>query len=84
MSADKQIFLRSLKRVKNTMLLTTGRCCSHASASNPRAFLVSKINKHLALDSILADCQHGFRSQRSCETQLVHFVHDIISNLDRL
>ena len=44
--------------------------------------LVSNINKHLALDSILADCQHGFRSQRSCETQLVHFVHDIISNLD--
>ena len=37
---------------------------------------------HLALDSILADCQHGFRSQRSCETQLVQFVHDIISNMD--
>ena len=44
--------------------------------------LVSKINKHLALDSILADCQHGFRSRRSFETQLVQFVHDIISNLD--
>ena len=46
--------------------------------------LVSKINKHLSLDSILADCQHGFRSQRFCETQLVQvqFVHDIISNLD--
>ena len=44
--------------------------------------LVSSINKHLALESILADCQHGFRSQRPCETQLVQFVHDIISNLD--
>ena len=44
--------------------------------------LVSDINKHLALDSILADCQHGFRSQRSCQTKLVQFVHDIISNLD--
>ena len=44
--------------------------------------LVSNINKHLALDSILADCQHGFRSRRSCETQLVQFVHDIISNLN--
>ena len=31
------------------------------------------------LDSILADCQHGFRSQRSCETQL---VNDIISNMN--
>ena len=44
--------------------------------------LVSNINKHLALDSILADCQHGFRNRRSCESQLVQFVHDIISNLD--
>ena len=25
---------------------------------------------------------HGFRSQRSCETLLVEFVHSIISNLD--
>ena len=44
--------------------------------------LVSNINKHLALDSILAERQHGFRSQRSSETQLVQFVHDIISKLD--
>ena len=44
--------------------------------------LVSNFNRHLALESILADCQHGFRNQRSCETQLVKFVHDIISNLD--
>ena len=44
--------------------------------------LLSNTNAHLALDSILADCQHGFRSQRPCETQLVQFVHDIISNLD--
>ena len=44
--------------------------------------LGSNINKHLALGSIFADCQHGFRCQRSCKTQLVQFVHDIISNLD--
>ena len=45
--------------------------------------IVRNINKHLAFESILADCQHGFRSQRSGETQLVQFYHDIISNLDR-
>ena len=45
--------------------------------------IVSNINKHLALESILADCQHGFRSQRSCETQLVQFYHDLVSNVDR-
>ena len=43
--------------------------------------LVSNINKHLSLGSILADCQHRFPS-RSCETQLVQLVQDIISNLD--
>ena len=48
----------------------------------PEHILVSYINKHLALDSILSDCQHGSRSRRSCETQLVQFVHDIVSNLD--
>ena len=68
MSGDKQMFLRPLKRVKNMMLLTTGVCCKTLEY-----ILVSNINKHLALDSILADCQHGFRSQRSCETQLVQF-----------
>ena len=45
--------------------------------------IVSNINKHLAFESILADCQHGFRSQTSCETQLVQFFHDLVSNLDR-
>ena len=45
--------------------------------------IVSNINKHTAFESILADCQHGFRSQRSCETQLVQFFPDLVSNLDR-
>ena len=45
--------------------------------------IVSNINKHLAFESILVDCQHGFRSQRPCETQLVQFFHDLVSNLDR-
>ena len=45
--------------------------------------IVSHMNKHLAFESILADCQHGFRSQRPCETQLVQFYHDMISDLDR-
>ena len=46
--------------------------------------IVSNINKHLAIENILAVCQHGFRSQRSCKTQLVQFYHDFVStcNLD--
>ena len=46
--------------------------------------IVSNTNKHLAFEIILADCQHGFRSQSSCETQLVQFFHNLVSsNLDR-
>ena len=44
--------------------------------------IVSNINKHLAFESILADFQHCFRSQRSCEVQLVKVYHDMVSNLD--
>ena len=31
---------------------------------------------------ILVESQHGFRSGRSCETQLVQFIHDFQENLD--
>ena len=34
-TGNKQIFLGSLKMVKNTVLLATGRCRSHASAAKP-------------------------------------------------
>ena len=44
--------------------------------------IVSIINKHLAFESIHTDCQHGFQSQRSCETRMVQFYHDMVSNLD--
>ena len=74
MSGDKQMFPQSLANFR----LVSLTCFCFKTLEH---ILVSNINKHLALDSLLADCQHGFRSQRSCETQLVQFVHDIISNL---
>ena len=37
--------------------------------------IVGNMNKHLSFESILADRQHGFLSQRCCETQLVKFYH---------
>ena len=82
MSGEMQMFLRSFKKGEKydaanyRPVSLTCICCKTLEH-----ILVSNINKHLALDSILADCQHGFRSQRSCEAQLVQFVHVIISNL---
>ena len=45
--------------------------------------MVIRRRKHLFLENILADCQPGFRSKRSCETLLVQFFHDMVSKLDR-
>ena len=44
--------------------------------------IVSNIMKHVSNNNILSDFQHGFRNKRSCETQLVQFVHDLATNLD--
>ena len=35
--------------------------------------VVSNIMKHLERNNILSEFQHGFRSKRSCETQLIGF-----------
>ena len=39
--------------------------------------IVSNIHNHLDAQGILTDAQHGFRSNRSCETQLLLTAHDI-------
>ena len=43
--------------------------------------LTSNIRKHLTINNILNDSQHGFRSKRSCETQLIISIQDIAKSL---
>ena len=43
----------------------------------------TSITEHLENNNILSDTQHGFRKQRSCETQLITITHDLSSELDR-
>ena len=43
--------------------------------------VTSHIMSHADRHSILYPLQHGFRSKRSCETQLVEFVDDITINM---
>ena len=43
--------------------------------------VTSHIMSHADNNSILYPLQHGFRSKRSCETQLVEFVQDITCNM---
>ena len=43
--------------------------------------VTSAIMDHANANNILYDLQHGFRQQRSCETQLLEFVADITDNL---
>jgi hypothetical protein len=37
--------------------------------------------KHLDQHNILVDCQYGFRSKRSCKTQLLTLSHELLNNL---
>ena len=38
---------------------------------------VSNITNHYDFNNTLTDCQHGFRSHRSCESQLISFFQDL-------
>ena len=44
--------------------------------------LSSSIMKHLKQHNILTDAQHGFRKERSCETQLILTLHDLARSID--
>ena len=37
---------------------------------------------HLDCHKMLSEFQHGFRKQRSCETQLLLTIHDFTSSLE--
>ena len=43
----------------------------------------SQIINHLDTHGVLADQQHGFRKNRSCESQLIATVHDLAKGLDQ-
>ena len=40
MTGDKQMFSKSLKKVKNMMMLTSGWCRSHASVADLYSILI--------------------------------------------
>ena len=41
------------------------------------------VMKHLELRNIFTDSQHGFRTKRSTETQVIQTIHDISKSLDK-
>ena len=82
MIGDKRKWRRFSKKVKNIMQQIIALSLRSICCKTLEHIIVSNINKHLAFESILADCQHGFRSRGSYETQLVQFYHDLVSNLD--
>ena len=49
------------------------KLCEHVIAKS--------IMAHLDANNILMDSQHGFRSKRSCETQLLTFVDELLQSL---
>ncbi|KAK3102525.1 hypothetical protein FSP39_011953 [Pinctada imbricata] len=51
------------------------KLCEHVISSN--------VMNHLESNSILYHLQHGFRSSRSCETQLTSFIQELCSSNDK-
>ena len=45
--------------------------------------IVSHIMDFLENNNILVTSQHGFRKQRSCETQLLEFISELVTSLDQ-
>ena len=45
--------------------------------------IASSLMKHLEDSNILYDLQQGFRSSRSCETQLISFVQDLAQSVNK-
>ena len=73
-----QIFKKSDKHnaINYRPVSSTAICCKTLEH-----VLTSNIRKHLDINNILSDCQHGFRSKSSCETQLITCVQDIAKSL---
>lgn len=46
-------------------------------------FIFSSIMKYLENYDLLFKNQHGFRKTYSCDTQLIHFIHELHRNLDK-
>jgi hypothetical protein len=44
--------------------------------------IVSNVIKHLENNKVLIKFQHGFRSKRSCETQLIGLIKDLTLTID--
>ena len=45
--------------------------------------IVSKTVKRLERYNILNDCQHGFRTKRRCETQILTLYHELAASIDK-
>ena len=43
---------------------------------------MSKISSHLEANNLICENQHSFQRGKSCETQLIHTIDDIATDLD--
>ena len=45
--------------------------------------ITSQLVKHFNNHNILYELQHGFREKRSCETQLIMLIHELLQNMQK-
>ena len=85
---DKKKPTKNKEQTPLTLILDRQQICQPLHSENQQFGFPTRSDTnwsvHLALESILADCQHGFRSQRSCKTQLVQFYHYLVRGLNEI
>ena len=45
--------------------------------------VTSQLVKHFNKHNILYELQHGFREKRSCETQLIMLIHELLQTMQK-
>ena len=45
--------------------------------------ITSQLVKHFNKHNILYELQHGFREKRSCETQLIMLIHELLQTMQK-
>ena len=83
MTGNKQILLLCSKRgerfkASNYRPVSLTCVCSKLMEH----VVVSQVMGHFDQHNILVDCQHGFRKQRSCETQLIGLTQELHEHLE--
>ena len=74
--------MKALTIAQCIRLLQDGLSDSDIASKLLEHILVSNIMRHFDDKNLLSQYQHGFRSEHSCESQLISFTQEVYDNLE--